>query len=199
MDANYIIFLVLGYLIGSIQVPIIAGKLLKNIDIREHGSGNAGSTNVARVLGVKVAIVVFILDMLKGVLPFLIIRHFLGVELAIVTGMGAVLGHDFPVFMKFKGGKGVAISLGLFIAYNPLVGLLALLVGVGIVLITKYVSLASVSVSLTVLAYIWLTGTDTVELVCLTFLVLLLVYQHRGNIKRLATGKENKLTFSKKS
>ncbi len=199
MDYKYVLLFFVGYLIGSIQIPIIAGKILKKIDIREHGSGNAGSTNVARVLGFKVAVVVFILDVLKGVVPFLIVKHFFGVEFAIIVGAGAVLGHDFPMFMKFKGGKGVAISVGLFIAYDPIAGFAALLVGVVIVLITRYVSLASVSVAVTALIYIWCTNTDTIELLSLSFLVFLLIFQHRGNIKRLLTGKENKLTFSKKS
>ncbi len=200
MDYKYaFLVLAIGYLVGSIQIPILAGKILKNIDIREHGSGNAGSTNVARVLGIKVAIVVFILDICKGVVPFLIAKHFLGIEYAVITGVGAVLGHDFPLFMKFKGGKGVAISLGLFTAYNPIAGLLALVVGIAIIYLTKYVSLASVSVASTVLVFIWLSDAGTVELIGLSFLVLLLVYQHRGNIKRLIKGEENKLTFNKKS
>ncbi len=199
MDYKYLVVLVIGYLIGSIQVPILAGKILKKIDIREYGSGNAGSTNVARVLGFKVAVVVFILDILKGVLPFLIAKHFLGIEYAIVTGVGAVLGHDFPLFMKFKGGKGVAITLGLFIAYNPIAGLIALVIGILIIYITKYVSLASVSVAFTALVFVWCKNTDTVELLGLTFLISLLIYQHRGNIKRLVKGEENKFTLGKKS
>ncbi len=200
MDYKYaLLVLVIGYLIGSIQVPILAGRILKKIDIREHGSGNAGSTNVARVLGFKVAVCVFILDILKGVMPFLIVKHFLGIEYAMVTGVGAVLGHDFPLFMNFKGGKGVAITLGLFTAYNPIAGLLALLVGIIIIYITRYVSLASVSVAFTVLIFVWCQNTDPVELLSLTFLISLLIYQHRGNIKRLIKGEENKFSLKKKS
>ncbi len=200
MEFKYaLLLLAVGYLVGSIQVPILAGKLLKKIDIRDYGSGNAGSTNVARVLGFKVAVVVFILDILKGVVPFLLAKHYLGIEYAIVIGVGAVLGHDFPLFMNFKGGKGVAITLGLVMAYNPIAGILALLVGIIIIYITRYVSLASVSVAFVVLIYIWCQNTDPVELLGLSFLILLLIYQHRGNIKRLVKGEENKFTLKKKS
>ncbi len=200
MDYLYaLLVLLVGYLIGSIQVPIMAGRILKKIDIREHGSGNAGSTNVARVLGFKVAVAVFILDILKGVIPYLTVKYFFGAELAIIIGVGAVLGHDFPLFMNFKGGKGVAITLGILTAYNPLAGIIALAVGILIIYITKYVSLASVSVAFTVLVFIWCQNTDTVELIGLTFLIVLLIYQHRGNIKRLLAGKENKFTLKKKS
>ncbi len=194
---NYIILLLVGYLIGSIQIPIIAGKLLRKIDIREHGSGNAGSTNVARVLGVKVAIVVFILDICKGVVPFLIARHFFGVEVALVLGAGTVLGHNFPAFMNFKGGKGVAISLGIITAYNIYIGLAIIVASIIIVSSTKYVSLASLVGAVIACTSIWLLDVSIVEQAVITLLSMLLVYQHRGNIKRLIKGKENKFTLKK--
>ncbi len=194
---NYIILALVGYLIGSIQVPIIAGKLLRKIDIREHGSGNAGSTNVARVLGVKVAICVFILDICKGVVPFLVARYFLGEEVALVLGLGTVLGHNFPVFMNFKGGKGVAISLGIMAAYNIYLGLAIIVVAVTLISITKYVSLASVTCAIMAFIFIWVSDVTLIEQLVVTALATLLIYQHRGNIKRLIKGKENKLTFKK--
>ncbi len=194
---NYIILCVVGYLIGSIQVPIIAGKLLRKIDIREHGSGNAGTTNVARVLGLKVAITVFILDICKGVVPFLIIKHFLGADLALVTGLGTVLGHNFPAFMNFKGVKGVAISLGIISAYNVYLGLTILVFAALVITVTKYVSLASVTSAAIVLVYIWITDVSIIQQIVITMLACLILYQHRGNIKRLIKGKENKLSFKK--
>ncbi len=194
---NYIILCLVGYLIGSIQVPIIAGKLLRKIDIREHGSGNAGSTNVARVLGLKVAIAVFILDICKGVVPFLIVKYFLGSDLAVVIGLGTVLGHNFPVFMNFKGGKGVAISLGIISAYNIYLGLTIVVFAVLVISVTKYVSLASVTSAAIVLVYIWITDVTIIQQIVISMLALLILYQHRGNIKRLIKGKENKLSFKK--
>lgn len=195
---EYILLLVVGYLIGSVQSSILAGKIVKNIDIREHGSGNAGTTNVARVLGVKVAVVVFICDILKGVIPFLIVRHFFNVECALVIGLGAVLGHDFPAFMKFKGGKGVAISLGIITVYNPIIGIGALAVGVLIIIVTKYVSLAAVSLATIVFVFEVITYSSIISMIVITVLFALLIYQHRGNIKRLMKGEENKLTLKNK-
>ncbi len=195
---NYIILLLVGYLIGSIQVPIIAGRLLRNIDIREHGSGNAGSTNVARVLGLKVAIAVFILDICKGLVPFLVARHFLGVEVALVLGLGTILGHNFPIFMKFKGGKGVAIGLGMITAYNVYIGLAIFVAAVIIVGSTKYVSLASIVGACIALVSVWFVlDVSLIEQIVITIIASLLIFQHRGNIKRLIKGKENKLTFKK--
>ncbi len=194
---NYIILILVGYLIGSIQIPIIAGKLLRKIDIRDYGSGNAGSTNVLRVLGLKVAIVVFILDICKGLVPFLLARHFVGVEVALVLGLGTVLGHVFPLFMKFKGGKGVAISLGLICAYNIYIGFVIIVCSVVIVTTTKYVSLASLMGALIAIVSIWFLDVLIIEQIVVSIIALLLVYQHRGNIKRLIKGKENKITFKK--
>ncbi len=194
---GYIIFLVIGYFIGSIQIPIIAGKLLKKIDIREHGSGNAGSTNVARVLGVKVAICVFILDILKGLAPFLLVQRFYGDELALVIGVGTVIGHNFPIFMNFKGGKGVAISLGIISAFEPLVGIAILLVAVVVVGVTGYVSLASIVGAVIVFVYIMFIDLSIVETIMFLFLIFLLIFKHRSNISRLLKGQENKLTFKK--
>lgn len=194
---QYILLLVVGYFIGSIQTPILAGRIVKNIDIREHGSGNAGTTNVARVLGIKVAVVVFICDVLKGVIPFFVAQYFFNTEYALVVGLGTVLGHDFPAFMNFKGGKGVAISLGIITAYNPILGLGALVIGIIIIIITKYVSLAATTLATSVFIYEMVTFSSFVEIFVITVLFLLLIYQHRGNLKRLIKGQENKLTFKK--
>lgn len=193
----YIILLLIGYLIGSIQIPIIAGKLLKKIDVRDYGSGNAGSTNVARVLGVKVAVVVFILDILKGLVPFLIVNTYFGREFALVIGTGTVIGHNFPVFMGFKGGKGVAISLGIITAFEPLLGLGIFVMAVIVVRITRYVSLASVTGAVMVFIYLLCIDTTIIEMLMMLFLIFLLIYKHRGNISRLIKGEENKITFKK--
>ncbi len=195
---EYLGLLIIGYFIGSIQIPIMAGKILKKIDIRDYGSGNAGSTNVARVLGVKVAVTVFILDILKGVAPYLIVKHFFNAEYAIVIGLGIVIGHNFPVFMNFKGGKGAAISLGIMTAFSPVLGALILVMAVLIVSTTKYVSLASINGALMAVIYVFVTNTTVVEKTTICIMAVLLVYQHRGNIKRLIKGEENKLTLKKK-
>ncbi len=195
---EYLGLLIIGYFIGSIQIPIMAGKVLKKIDIRDYGSGNAGSTNVARVLGVKVAVTVFILDILKGVVPYLIVKHFFNAEYAIVIGLGIVIGHNFPIFMNFKGGKGAAISLGIMTAFSPVLGALILVMAVLIVSTTKYVSLASINGALMAVIYVFVTNTTVVEKTTICIMAVLLVYQHRGNIKRLIKGEENKLTLKKK-
>ncbi len=194
---EYLGLLIIGYFIGSIQIPIMAGKILRKIDIRDYGSGNAGSTNVARVLGVKVAIAVFILDILKGVAPYLIVKHLYNSEYAIILGLGIVIGHNFPIFMNFKGGKGAAISLGIMTAFSPILGALILVMAVLIVVTTKYVSLASINGALMAVIYVFITNTTVVEKTTICTMAILLVYQHRGNIKRLIKGEENKLTLKK--
>ncbi len=204
--------ILLSYLMGSFPTSIVAGKLLKGIDIRQHGSGNAGATNVFRVLGWKAGIVVLLIDMLKGFIPaFWIYQLAVGrvalpaVDLQIIAGLSAVFGHIWTIFAGFKGGKGVGTGAGVIIALAPLAVLVALLVFVITVALTRYVSLGSILASITVPLVVVIqkiVGHQVVptELIVFTlFIPLLIIYTHRSNIQRLLQGNENKIQFSKQT
>lgn len=199
--------LVLTYLIGSIPFAYLYGKIFKKIDIREHGSGNVGATNVLRVLGTKAGIIVLLFDILKGFLPVLIISYYVSwashiLWLPVLTGVFAILGHSFTIFLSFKGGKGVATSAGVFLALSPYSFLGALLLFIVVVYLSKYVSLGSMvaAVFLVVthlLSYNKITGNPYV-LAFTLLLAFFIIIKHKSNIKRLISGTENKISFSKK-
>ena len=202
-----IIILVISYIIGSIPTAIIAGKWLKKIDIREHGSGNAGATNVFRTLGWKAGITVLLIDMFKGFIPVYWIAGMFHqnpdtlIYFQLLAGICAILGHIWTIFAGFKGGKGVGTSAGVFIGLAPLALGIALLVFVIIVWLTRYVSLGSILAALTLLIILLLQKfvlnmfvPDILLYVC-TVIVILIWVSHRENIKRLLKGDENKLKF----
>ena len=200
----------IGYVFGLFQTGYIYGKLQK-IDIRKHGSGNAGTTNVLRTLGWKAGAITFLGDSLKCILAILLVRYIFkdsdNVALwSIYAGLGAVLGHNFPFYLKFKGGKGIAATTGLILAFHPV--LFAIVAGVFLIifLITRYVSLGSIVIMLVFVAEViiygqmggfGMSGFYLYELYAVTvFLALLAIFQHRANIKRLLSGTENKIDFS---
>lgn len=197
-----ILCIVIGYFIGCIQSAYFVGKLFGHIDIREHGSGNAGSTNVLRVLGVKAGALTFLADLMKSVLAVVLCRVLFQTQdtvfVTLYAGLGVVLGHNWPVFLKFKGGKGVASTIGLVLALLNL-PIIAISYGIGIatVLLTKYVSVGSIlfSISLPILFAIFEYGIEAI-LLAVVFM-LLIIYKHIPNIKRLANGTENKLGHKK--
>lgn len=184
----------LAYLGGSIPVGLLVSRLVKGIDIRKHGSGNIGAANVLRTIGPAGAVVVFILDATKGYVPILLGRN-LGLDPLTLAGIGlaAVLGHNFSVFLKFHGGKGVATSFGIALALAPLAAVVALAVWILAVLVTGYASVGSMLALAAIgpAAYALGAGPATVGLGAVLF--ALTVYQHRGNVKRLAQGKELRL------
>ncbi len=199
----------LAYLIGSIPFAFIIAKKQGIDDIRKHGSGNVGATNVLRTAGTKAGLIVFILDFLKGV-----IATYLPLWLAvtpphpldtlafrILTGLIAVMGHIFPIWLKFKGGKGVATTLGVLIATLPLAGLSTIIIALLIILTTRYVSLGSI-LSTWALPFfvIMIYGTSVSPFVrfFITFIPLIIMITHRSNIKRLLKGTENQISFGKK-
>lgn len=203
-----------GYVCGLFQTGYIYGRL-HHIDIRKHGSGNAGTTNALRTLGWKAGVITFLGDFLKCVLAVGIAHLLYGQThkemmplLAMYAGMGAVLGHNFPCYLKFKGGKGIAATAGLLLAVNPKVALIAMGTFIIVVAITRYVSLGSIilvvifAIGMIVQGEYFgttLTGPEQLELYGLAvFLTVLAIYKHRENIKRLLTGTENKLSFGKK-
>lgn len=195
----------LAYMLGSIPTAVWVGKLFFNIDVREHGSGNAGATNVMRVLGVKTGIPVLLLDMLKGWFSVYLV-HFQkfydqGSEawmlLAISLGMLAVVGHIYPVFAGFRGGKGVATIAGVCISLHPLATISALGIFIIILVIWKYVSLASISAALSFPAWLILVYNSPYLSLCIFsgLAAALLVFTHRANIRRLVRGEEKQASF----
>ena len=202
-----VLLILIAYVLGSIPNALWVGKTFKNIDVREHGSKNTGSTNAARVLGAKLGIFTLILDILKGALP-----TYLGIVLGanlltrmtgidkldiIVIGMAAILGHTFSLFLKFKGGKAVATTLGVFLVLVPYAILILLVVFFVIFGLTKYVSLASIVSAVALPITVYLT-TRHIPLTVLGIIIgLLVIIRHKENIKRLINGTESKLTFSK--
>ena len=210
----YVIVFIISYLIGSINFSILISKKMAGFDIREKGSGNAGTTNMLRTLGKKAAAITLVCDILKGVVPVLlailignIVKYF-GMEvyveyLAQIAGVAAIIGHTFPIFFRFKGGKGVASSLGLLLVINWQVGLICLVFALLIMVFTRMVSAGSVTAAILfpVLIifgvgsqYFIIPGNYVVFSVILATLV---VFNHRTNIKRILSGTENKLSFKK--
>ncbi|MBN2423618.1 MAG: glycerol-3-phosphate 1-O-acyltransferase PlsY [Calditrichaceae bacterium] len=199
-----------GYLFGSIPTAIIAGKLLKGIDIREYGSGNAGATNVFRVLGWRAGVGVLLIDMLKGFIPvfWLTLLIYQGewlVYYQIASAAAAIAGHIWTVFAGFRGGKGVGTSAGVFLALAPMPLGIALACFIIIVALTKYVSLGSILSALIFLLvmlaqrFIFEQYVPDVLIIMALLIVILIWYAHRENIKRLLKGNENKLSFKKKT
>ena len=209
-----LICLVIGYICGLFQTGYIYGKL-HHIDIRQHGSGNAGTTNALRTLGWKAGVITFLGDCLKCVFAVFVAWLLFGKShermfelLAMYAGVGAVLGHNFPFYLQFKGGKGIAATAGILLAVNPKVAIVAYLTFIVIVVATRYVSLGSIilvimfAIGMVVQGEIFgttLTVLERYELYALSiFLTILAIYKHKENIKRLLHGTENKLSFSKK-
>ena len=209
----YIIMAIVAYLIGSVNFSVIISKKMAGFDVREKGSGNAGSTNVLRTVGKKAAIITLICDILKGVISVLI-ALFVGllagesanssvvVEIAALT---VVIGHTFPVFFGFKGGKGVATSLGVILIVNWKIGLICLVFALALMILTKMVSLGSISAAvlfavLTMFirdSYIGGIDYDFTFIIFGILLAAIVIFNHRSNLKRIINGTENKLNFKK--
>ena len=195
---NIVIALVAAYLLGAIPFALVVGKGIKKVDVREHGSGNLGTTNTMRVLGVKVGILVLIGDMGKGFLSAYI-GHVLGGEtLALVAGVVAVAGHVYPVYARFRGGKGIATGCGVFLFVMTPVMLIGLAVFALVLLVGRYVSLASLSAALSVGVLSVVFGYRGLVLFVTWAVVVFVFYTHRSNIGRLMRGEENRVNFAKK-
>ncbi|HBC80016.1 MAG TPA: acyl-phosphate glycerol 3-phosphate acyltransferase [Bacteroidales bacterium] len=208
MNLVYLLLtLLLSYLLGSVATAVWAGKIFHGIDVREHGSGNAGATNVIRVLGWKTGIPVLLIDVLKGWVASMLPVFFdlagegtaLMTNYQILAGITVVTGHIFPVFAGFRGGKGVATIFGVLLAIHPMVTLSCLGVFLCVMLITGYVSLSSMSAGVAFPVFLMLFF-DTPSVLFKVFSILVaiaLVYTHRKNISRLLNGEETRL-FKKK-
>ncbi len=189
---------VIGYLLGTVTTGSIVAKYLANVDIKKTGSNNAGTTNVLRTLGWGPSLLTFAGDALKGIVAVLIGRWLGGTYGAYLAGIFVVLGHNWPVFAGFKGGKGIATSFGAILALHPLIALGMLVCQVVVVAVTKYMSVASIvsAVVFTVVVAITQWG-DWLQIAFAAVLSALAIFSHRANIVRLLNHNENKLDFKK--
>lgn len=208
-----LICLIIGYFVGCIQTAYYVGKYYAKIDIREHGSGNAGTTNVVRTLGAKAGAITFLTDFLKTVLVYIICSYIFkgsgsfytyigeganGFLPGLYGGLGLVLGHNFPAQLKFKGGKGVAATLAVFLSVNLAVALTSFALGITVLLLTSYISLTSMVTMVIYTGLALYRGFAPEETAIVAVLAAMVIVRHQENIKRLLSGTENKFTIKKK-
>lgn len=215
ITSEHILFLLISYLTGSFPSAVWVGKIFYNKDVREYGSGNAGATNTFRVLGKSAGVPVLLLDVFKGWVSVNYIvflsEDFIPIsgnvtstqfEIQLAFGIAAVVGHLFPIFTGFRGGKGIATLLGILIGLNFTAALFSLLIFVFVFVISKYVSLASILASITFPAVVFLILKESevnssLEMFAI-FVPVLTLITHQKNIERLIRGEENKAKFGKK-
>jgi len=202
--------LILAYLMGSIPTGFVVAKVVKGIDIREQGSGNVGASNVYRVVGARWGLLVLAVDILKGWVAVVVLYHLLletgSTSLALVRklvlGFAAIAGHNWTVFLRFKGGKGVATTCGVFLSIVPSAVACAMVVWVGVVSVSKYISVGSMGAALSCPLWIWIfyRGSENFYiLLSASFLIpILIMYTHRSNIRKLMKGTESKIPSFKK-
>ena len=191
---NYILTLLISYFVGTISGSYIIGNLFLNKDIRKYGSGNAGTTNAMRVLGKKAGVLTFLIDFLKGALVTLIIRRIFGGEFVPLAILGAVIGHDFPFYMKFKGGKGVATTLGALALFNFPLTIICYVVWVLGTVLTKMVSVGSILFFVSIIiVYSFMSNLAMSNILIIDIIALIGIIRHKDNIKRIIAGNENKI------
>ena len=208
--ASYIVVTIIAYLLGSISFSVIISKKMAGFDVRKKGSGNAGTTNVLRTVGKKASIITLICDILKGVVAILvayvaglIMKDSVDKALLIqLAGIAVILGHTFPIFFGFKGGKGIATALGVLMMTNWNIGLICLVFALVLMILTRIVSLGSIAAAvLFPVLIIFMPHTaylvDGNYIIYSILLAVLVVFNHRANVKRLLTGTENKIDFKK--
>lgn len=207
--ATYIIVAIIAYLIGSINFSIIISKKMAGFDIREKGSGNAGTTNMLRAVGKKAAIITLVCDILKGIISIIIailagkiIKNLDKALLVQLAGIFVIIGHTFPVFFKFKGGKGIATSLGVLLMINWQIGLICLVFALVLIALTKMVSVGSIAAGILFpVLVIFINQNYIVEssnwsyLIFSIIIALLVIFNHRANVQRILKGTENKLSL----
>ena len=209
--ATYIIIAIIAYAIGSINFSVIISRKMAGFDVRERGSGNAGTTNVLRAVGKKAALLTLICDILKGVVSILIayilgkiVKNVDSVMLVQIAGLLVVIGHAFPIFFEFKGGKGVATSLGVILMTNWQIGLICLIFALVIIIFTRMVSMGSIGaailfpiLTLFIDEHFIVHANGMKYFIYSLLLAFLVIFLHKQNIKRLMSGTENKLSFKK--
>ncbi len=188
------------YLLGSVPSGYLIGKAFKGIDVRDFGSGNIGFTNVLRVVGTPPALIVLMIDIAKGLISIylaFLVAPFIGIDYQLtagIAGLASIAGHNWPVFLGFKGGKGVAVTAGVFLALTPIPFLLSLLVMVGVIASTRYVSLGSIVAAASLPFFVfWLGNNARLYLFLSIIAALLILFKHRNNIQRLLRTKESKI------
>ncbi len=195
----YLLLIIVSYFIGAIPTGVILAKAFAGRDIRQEGSGNIGATNVTRVLGKKVGALTLVGDLLKGFLPVWAGAAITGsLNVACLMGLAAFLGHLFPIYLGFKGGKGVATALGVFLYLSPIVILIEVVVFAASVAIWKYVSLGSILAAGTMPVLLYLLSFPTPVLLLSIVFAILINIKHSSNIQRLMSGTENKIGLKKK-
>ena len=209
--AAYIIVTIIAYLLGSISFSVIISKKMAGFDVREKGSGNAGTTNVLRTVGKKASAITLLCDVLKGVIAILIayivgliVKE--GIDKALLiqlAGLAVILGHTFPIFFGFKGGKGIATALGVLLITNWNIGLICLVFALVLMALTRIVSLGSIAAAVLfpVLIIFMPHNSYLVDGSYIFFSIILaalVIFNHRTNVKRLLNGTENKLSFKNK-
>lgn len=201
----FAVSLLISYLIGSIPTSYIFGKVLRGIDIRQFGSGNIGATNVYRVVGKLPGALVLIIDITKGLICVTLIANLflhLGISMdsenfRMILGFSAIVGHNWTVFLKFKGGKGVAASAGVLIGIAPKIFILGLIIWIAVFLWKRYVSLASICSVVSVPVFFSILSYPASYVFFTSLVCAIMVYKHLPNIRRLVRGEENKITFKK--
>ena len=193
-----VIFIVTAYLLGSIPFGKLIAKRVARINITQRGSGNIGATNVARELGITWGLVTLLLDMLKGFLPVFLYAHYIlqaGIEFETclsAIGLAALLGHQFSIFMRFRGGKGVATAIGIYLVISPLACLIAVIVFILTVYKWDFVSLGSMLAAIVMPGLLALFGKSQPLVTTSIIVAALICFKHKGNIKRLVKGEERK-------
>lgn len=206
--AAYIVVAILSYLIGSINFSIIISKKVAGFDVREKGSGNAGTTNMLRTVGKKAALITLVCDILKGVISILlalligkIAKEANNSILVQIAGILVIIGHTFPIFFKFKGGKGVATAVGVLLTTNWQIGLICLIFGLVLIALTRMVSLGSITAAILFPILVLFIKTNYIVegnyFIYSLIIAVMVVFNHRENVKRLLSGTENKLSFKK--
>ena len=183
------------YLLGSIPFGYIVGKLFKKVDIRELGSGNIGATNVFRILGPSLASLALIGDIGKGIFSIYLVQYFNIDNLLIITiaGLAVICGHDWSLFLGFKGGKGIATTFGVVFSLNPTISILALIIWAVVVITTRYVSLSSIFAVISIFIFTILFRQPYEYIIFSTIILVLGIFNHKDNIKRLKLKKERKI------
>ncbi|SES78080.1 acyl-phosphate glycerol-3-phosphate acyltransferase [Oceanobacillus limi] len=191
---EYIIFALIAYVLGSIPSALIVGKVGYKVDIREHGSGNLGATNTFRVLGIKAGIIVTLADILKGTAATLVPLFFQADVYPLIIGLFAVIGHTYPIFAKFKGGKAVATSGGIILGVNPLLFFVMIASFLISLYITKYVSLSSMITGV-ITVILSIVFQDIGLIIVSSALTIFVFYRHKENIKRIKNKTEPKIKW----
>ena len=209
MIATYILMAIIAYAIGSVNFSVILSKKMAGFDVREKGSGNAGTTNMLRSVGKGAAAITLILDILKGIVAILLAKYVVAniakqanpAILVQLSGFFVILGHTFPMFFGFKGGKGVASALGVLLLTNPLIGGICLVFALAVMALTRMVSLGSImaAVLLPILTVFIKDGyiTEGSYIIFGISMAILVIFNHRSNLKRIYNGTENRLSFKK--